>query len=407
MKKLLSLIIGVITLNIVNAQWIQSNAPNNYWIWGMSAEDTSCYAAVWTQGIYRSDDYGLTWTAKNNGINDLQIKRIEIAGSSVFSAGWSVNRSNNQGENWTEVNNGLLSLYTYSLAHSDTYVYVGSLGGYVYYLSDNDNYWTPIPIPGIASYSSIVDMVVIDTMLFAGTENNGIYRTKDNGANWEPVSNGLTNLSILSLEVSGTTLYAGTYFDKFFISTDYGETWINSTGNLPLAPDNTVSAIAFDDSVIFVGLKRGGVYISQDHGASWQNINDGLTNNYIMSLVVSGSNLIAGTVGYGIWYRSLSDIYNFLNIPNPVISFSFGLGQNYPNPVISGTTICFTLPCRSMATLNIFDPSGKSVAKLADGDFAAGEHKVFFDASGLPNGVYYYRLIAGPFIQSRKIVLAR
>jgi len=407
MKKLFALIIGVFTLNIVNAQWIQSNAPNNYWIWGMSAEDTCCYAAVWTQGIYRSDDYGQTWTAKNNGINDLQIKRIEIAGSSVFSAGWSVNRSNNQGENWTEVNNGLLSLYTYSLAHSDTYVYVGSLGGYVYYSSYNGNMWNPIPIPGIASYSSIAGMVVIDTLLFAGTENNGVYRTKDNGANWEPVNNGLTNLTILALGVSGNTLYAGTYFDKFFISTDFGENWINSTGNLPLAPDNTVSSIAFDDSVIFVGLSRGGVYISQDHGASWQNINEGLTNHYIMSLAVSGSNLIAGTVGYGIWYRSLSDIYNYLNFPAGDVSQGFSLSQNYPNPASTGTMICFNLPYRMHALLEVYDQLGNIAAVLADDVRASGPNKVFFDGSLLPNGIYYCRLTAGPFSQTMKIVLAK
>jgi hypothetical protein len=394
-------------LNIVNAQWIQSNAPNNYWIWGMSAEDTSCYAAVWTQGIYRSDNYGLTWTPKNNGINNLQIKRIEITDSCVYSAGWSVNRSNNQGENWTEVNNGLLSLYTYSLAHSDTYVYVGSLGGYVYYSSDNGDMWNPVPIPGIDSYSSIVDMVVIDTMLFAGTENSGIYRTKDNGANWEPVSNGLTDLRILSLEASGTTLYTGTYFDKFFISTDYGENWINSTGNLPLTPGNTISAIALDGSVIFVGLRRGGVYISQDHGASWQIINEGLTNNNIMSLVVSGSNLIAGTEGYGIWYRSLSDIYNYLNIPAGDVSPGFSLSQNYPNPANTGTMICFNLPYRMHATLEIYNQSGNIAALLADGVLAAGPNKAFFDGSLLPNGVYYCRLTAGPFCQTMKIVLAK
>jgi photosystem II stability/assembly factor-like uncharacterized protein len=405
MKKILALIIGVITLNTVDAQWIKSNAPDGYWIWGMAANDTNCYAAIWTQGIYRSNDNGLSWSEKNNGLNNLQIKCLEITDSYVYAAGWSVSRSNDHGENWTEVNNGLTSLYTYSLAHDENFTYVGSLGGLVFYSANNGDQWNPIPISGINS--SIMQLVVLDTMLFAGTDNNGIFRTSDNGAHWEPINNGLTNLWILALGVSGTTLYAGTYFDKFFISTDYGENWINSTGNLPLAPDNTVSAIAFDDSIIIVGLSRGGVYISQDHGASWQRINEGLSNLSIMSLAVSVSNLIAGTVGSGIWYRPLSDIYNYLNIPAGDIAPGFSLSQNYPNPVNSGTTICFSLPYRTYTTLKIFDQSGSILASLVDGFLASGSHKVFFDGGCLPNGIYYYTLTSGSYTQTRALAVIR
>lgn len=404
MKKMFALLLGIITFSDANAQWIQSEAPAGYRIWDMTAKDTNCYAAVWTIGIYRSNDDGLTWSEKNTGLNNLQIKCFDITDVYVYAAGWSVYRSNDQGENWTEVNNGLTSYYTYSLAHSDTYTYVGSVGGMIFYSADNGDLWNAISIPGVST--SVNKLIVLDTMLFAATEGDGIFRTSDNGVHWDQVNNGLTNLSILSFEASGNTLYAGTYWDKFFISTDFGENWINSTGNLPLAPDNTVGTIAVDGSGIFVGSRRG-VYVSQDQGVNWYAINEGLSGALVYSLEVSGSNLIAGTDGSGIFYRSLSDIYNYLDIPAPDLSQGFSLSQNYPNPAKSGTTISFTLPCRTHVTLKIYDRSGFNVAVLADCNLAAGHHEAFFDGDLLPDGIYFYTLTARPYIQTRKMVLQR
>jgi photosystem II stability/assembly factor-like uncharacterized protein len=395
----------VFNANTINAQWIQSNAPTGTIIWGMAANDTNLYAAVWTQGVYCSNDYGLTWAGKNNGLASLLVKCFEITDSYVFEAGWGVSRSSDQGANWTEVNNGLTSLYTFSLAHTDMYTYVGSLGGLVFYSANNGDLWNPIPIG--ATNNSINELAVIDAMLFAGTDGSGIFRTSDNGANWEPVSNGLANLQILSLEVSGSTLYAGTYWDGFFISTDYGANWINSTNNLPVAPDNTINAIAFDGSTIFVGLNHNGVYVSQDNGASWLGINEGFIYPWIRSLAVSGPNLVAGTFDNGIWWRPLTEIYNFLDIPPKDMAREFALGQNYPNPVKSTTLIPINLPNNANVSIKVFDKTGRMLAIIAEGYFTQGKHKVSFDGSFLPNGIYYYTLTSGIYTQTRSLAVIR
>jgi len=395
----------VFNVNTINAQWTQSNVPNGYWIWGMAAKDTNLYAAVWTKGVYRSNDDGLIWTEMNNGLTSLEVKCIEITDSCVFTAGWGVSRSDDQGENWTEVNNGLISLYTYSLAHNEMYTFVGSLGGLVFYSANDGELWNPIPIN--ETDKSIIELVVMDSMLFAGTDGSGIFRTSDNGAHWESVNNGLTNLQILSLEVSGTTLYAGTYWDGFFISTDYGESWVNSANNLPVAPDNTIYGIAFDDSNIFVGFNSGGVYISQDNGASWQGINSGLGSTSIHSLEVSGPNLVAGTWGNGIWLRPLSEIYNFLDVQSKIPAPDIALGQNYPNPVKSITTMPIYLPYKTDISIKLFDNTGRTIAVIAEGNFTPGEHKIVFNGSFLPNGVYYYTLSSDKLIETKSFVVLK
>jgi len=70
----------------------------------------------------------------------------------------------------------------------------------------------------------------------------------------------------------------------------------------------------------------------------------------------------------------------------------FSLEPNYPNPFNPQTTLAFDLPVRSRVRLQVFDVLGREVARLVDGRRPAGRYEVSFDATGLPSGVYIYRL---------------
>lgn len=83
------------------------------------------------------------------------------------------------------------------------------------------------------------------------------------------------------------------------------------------------------------------------------------------------------------------------------------LEQNYPNPFNPSTVIRFHLPISGHATLKVFEVSGREVAKLVDGQMQAGEHAVTFDAHNLPSGLYFIKLSAGKFSQTRKAALVR
>jgi hypothetical protein len=85
----------------------------------------------------------------------------------------------------------------------------------------------------------------------------------------------------------------------------------------------------------------------------------------------------------------------------------FALEQNYPNPFNPSTIINFSLAKSGQATLSVYDVLGRQVSELVNERREAGVHEVKFDGSGLSSGVFFYRLQAGDFVQTRKLMLLR
>lgn len=103
--------------------------------------------------------------------------------------------------------------------------------------------------------------------------------------------------------------------------------------------------------------------------------------------------------------------------PSGSAPVSFALRQNYPNPFWSGatsrsagnpvTSIQFAVPSAQFVSLKVYDMLGKEVATLVDEKKPAGHYHVVFDARNLPSGIYFYRLRAGDFAATRKMLLVR
>ena len=85
----------------------------------------------------------------------------------------------------------------------------------------------------------------------------------------------------------------------------------------------------------------------------------------------------------------------------------FYLSQNYPNPFNPSTKINFTMPAAGRAKITVYNQLGQQVAVLADRVYTAGLHVINFYGDKLASGVYYYRIVAGSFIQTRKMILMK
>lgn len=85
----------------------------------------------------------------------------------------------------------------------------------------------------------------------------------------------------------------------------------------------------------------------------------------------------------------------------------YNLMQNYPNPFNPTTTINYSLQMSSVTTLKVYDVLGREVKTLVNERQTAGLHSVTFNAEDLPSGVYFYRLTAGSFVDTKKLLLLK
>ncbi len=98
---------------------------------------------------------------------------------------------------------------------------------------------------------------------------------------------------------------------------------------------------------------------------------------------------------------------NTLNIVYKQLPLTFSLSQNYPNPFNPTTEISFSLPHASHVNLEVYNIRGQRISTLVDRQMEAGYHTVSFGGSQVSSGVYLYRLRAGEFAESRKMMLVK
>jgi photosystem II stability/assembly factor-like uncharacterized protein len=150
----------------------------------------------------------------------------------------------------------------------------------------------------------VTSFAVNGTNLYAGIQGAGVFLSTDNGTKWTPVNTDLTNSNVQCLAAMGTNLFAGTgdYFlgsayiaGAVFLSTNNGTSWTLDTAGMGVS--GNVPSLVASGTNVFAGT-LGGLFLSTDSGTSWKAVNTGLTNPSIRALAVSGTNLLAG--GYGI-----------------------------------------------------------------------------------------------------------
>ncbi|MCH8556991.1 MAG: chitobiase/beta-hexosaminidase C-terminal domain-containing protein [Balneolia bacterium] len=105
--------------------------------------------------------------------------------------------------------------------------------------------------------------------------------------------------------------------------------------------------------------------------------------------------------------RSGADLGMDVSTRDDEIPSGFELSQNYPNPFNPTTNIRYTLPEAADVTLTVYDVLGRRVALLVNQQQTAGQHTVSFDASRLASGTYIYRIQAGNFTSTKKMMLIK
>lgn len=346
-------------------------------------------------GVYRSIDHGETWAyidGSGFGLTDVQCMAVDSSGHifvgvnliAFYHNNYGIYRSTDNGTNWQEVFDPNISVEALVI-NPDNHFVAGARYG-VYRSTSNGTNWQHIGLWNTRIKAiALRGAMPIPESIFAGTAA-GIYRSIDHGSNWSQVNTGLGNLDVKLLGInSGGLVFAGTA-GGIFRSSDNGENW--EAANTGLA--NTVIrylCIAPDDHLFAV--TEGGVFRSGDHGNSWT------------PMVIILPNTLADFV--------VANINGDLPGELPA---SFVLEQNYPNPFNPSTHIGFRIAdfpegASGFVELSIYDLAGRRIETLVKRELPAGAHQVQWNAAGLPSGVYLYRLKAGEFIETRKMMLLR
>lgn len=140
--------------------------------------------------------------------------------------------------------------------------------------------------------------------------------------------------------------------------------------------------------------------------AQWVKSDKGMYGGAVYVLAVSGTDLFAGTWG-GVWRRPLAEMVTSVESEACKLPTEYRLEPNYPNPFNPATTISFTLQEKAFVSLRIYDALGREAAVLVDEELPAGRYSRRWDGRGLTSGIYFCRLQAGSFVQTRKLMLLR
>lgn len=254
--------------------------------------------------------------------------------------------------------------------------------------------------------------------------NNGIYY--DGTATWfatgNPSDTGRiyksTNLTAWTYKntpgVSGTQIIwfnnATTGFACQAKTTDAGNTWFKMT-----SPDtNNISTITGYNNLTWCTASNSRIYKSTNFGVNWvvdYNVSSGSTNEIIRSRTPSVSGSSTTFVLYcirdnGAISKSTQTVVGIKNICSDVPS-TYNLKQNFPNPFNPTTNIQFDLPKSSFVKLVVYDALGREVESLVNEIKQAGIYSVDFNGSDLTSGVYYYKIQAGDFTDTKRMMLIK
>lgn len=416
MNTVLCIAIGVLSALPAQAQWAITTLPA-----GGASTTISCIGESSTSlyvgsglSVYRSTNNGADWSM-TGAVAAPGIVALLGVGSTMFCATLvdgslgGVFRSTDDGTGWTQVYNpgggfNAPTVNTVAASSNNATIFAGSGGGPAGSFArstDNGSTWSPTTA-GLPEHLPINWLQSNSGSMFAAVNiTRGIFKSTDDGANWAPDSAGFLGVP-RHLYSSAANLYAISD-SGLFIKANGAVKWTAiNTGGV-----GTVSAIAVSGQTLFVAYTTAGVFRSTSGGAAWDSINTGLTEHSVNTLgIVGGTYLLAGTATL-VWRRPLSQVSTGIELSANKLAHEFSLSQNYPNPFNPTTTIRYDIPNRSQVTLAVFNVLGQQVAQLLNGEVDSGVHEVKFDGGNLASGMYFYRIQAGMYTETRKLLLAR
>jgi photosystem II stability/assembly factor-like uncharacterized protein len=344
-------------------------------------------------GIFKTSDGGLTWTRYPDAYNETDSNPLQVYffdSSDGVCVGdpsrgnWEIYTTSNGGTDWNRVPSaniptpfgGETALYRGHANGADNCFWFTTWSGFLYRTSDRGITWTATPnVLGNYNGFSVAfkDSLngVACTPLQAGGLGNKISITSDGGKTWQPVD----------VKFGSPSCYALNYIkgsnNDYILTSDYnkGEPGYSFQPGTAYSSDGGMTCEVVDKT------SRLWADFSPD-GTGWS----GGENDSIYKWVPSNATSVPANSGQ---------------------SYGFKLSQNYPNPFNPSTTIEYSIPQSAFVTLKVYDVLGREVTSLVNRDQQEGEYEVQLNGSNLASGMYFYRITAGKFVDTKRLILLK
>ena len=388
------IIFYTISLNKCNAQWVQM--PNGLG----TTKDILRFAVIGNNilaggegGLYLTTNNGNNWN--NVAPNIPAAQSFAIIGNIIFAGNESgVHLSTNGGINWSQTS---FNYFTMSLTSISNYLFAGTLSNGLHYSTNNGTNWNVL----IPSLPTIFGLATSGSNIVMGlSATSGIQYSSNFGANW--IYTNINNNTIYKLDAFGNNVFAITDYYGAYLSTNNGANFGGIYGN-------NANAFTMHDSNIFVGTTNSGVYLSTNMGMNWTQKNQGFGTGLILirDMCISNNYIFAAWMNKSVWRRSYPEILMGIRNISSQIPTLFSLKQNYPNPFNPITKIQFDVMKTENVKITVFDIAGKELEVLVDKRMQPGTYEVEWSGEKYASGIYFYRMQAGDYVETRKMVLMK
>jgi hypothetical protein len=418
MKRILLIVaMAMFLLKITQAQdfWEVLNAPPNIFVHSTNVNSNGIIfiGLNYTTGggVLRSDDGGYNWMP--TGLQNIGIYSIVITHNNIIYAGSDrVYRSPDNGNYWDIISPQIdpISLFV----SSNNNIFAGIWGG-IYKSDTIGSGWVQVLL---LENFEVVNAIVEDTItgeLYAGSINfingGGVYRSVDDGDNWEHF--GLTDHYVSSLAFNSSgDLFAGTR-GHYSLGTGgvfklpHGQTEWKNLNNEELV----TSLVINSEDDIYIGCSTldyfwGGVRRSLDDGQNWEDISlETMYDRDITAMILDPQEHL-----YACEHNSPTPMYKSVNptiTSIPGMQINRGIDAvNFPNPFSVTTNIWYKLENEAAIQLNIYNYTGQLIKVIDEGTQPKGSHSIEFNAKGLKDGVYLYSIsLNGKATETRKMTI--
>ncbi len=375
-------------------------------------------------GIWRTANSGDTWenVYLNQIIHDFEMS--DLTGYAVN--GRNVIKTSNGGQSWQVVYSvpleELPNLTKVSL-RSDTEVYIGYSGRFYYGQVTRSKVLKSIDggisweVVYLGYGTDIRDMSVNlngELCLVTDFAQYDTLWTKNIGGEWEGRYCPIAVTSVDNKTNGFIRLNGGEGRAATVVTTDRGTTWqmtliepvdYSICRGLMLRNNIGYSIATFSGNI------HGCIYKTTNNANNWSQFSVMPSEYYSFEAVCFTDRYIYAT---GVRYDSPNNAAIFRYEINPLgidpqgeIPKNFELKQNFPNPFNPSTVITYSIPKQSMVKITVYDSNGKELQTIVNGAKDAGKHEVSFNGSNFSSGVYFYKLVADDFIDTKKMILIK